>query len=71
MLMREPHAHETFCYGNENERYDSSFIGDHGDLIHINDAQIFALKEYFSPTALACKYLQKFANLNSLATDSA
>ena len=54
-----------------NERYDSSFNGDHGGIIYIFIAILFALKEYFSPTASACKYLQKFANWHSWATDSA
>ena len=35
--------------------YDSSFNGDHGDIIHIFISQILLLKEYFSPTAFACK----------------
>ena len=56
---------------NFNERDYSSFNGDHGDIIYIYIDLIFTLKEYFSPTALACKCLQKFSNGNIWATDSA
>ena len=42
---------------NYNERYDSYFNVDHGDLIYICIAQIFTVKEYFSPTVSASDVL--------------
>ena len=51
--------------------YDSCFNGDHGDLIYIYITQILSLEEYVSQAALACIFLQKFANWNSFPTYSA